>query len=337
MKRILKDLAFSLIFLLFVLTLVEVAARVLGKEEPPGWDFYAIRGLDEMTIGGQGETVYRKDEDLLWTLKPNYTGYRSYVSNIFPITVENRSYKIAINSYGFRGDEIDLQKAKNQFVILCAGDSVTFGVNADQELTYPAQLQKKLDQLHPGRFLVLNAGVPGYTSLQGRMLLEKMPFPVRPNLILVGYGHNDGFLNLPNFERMRALLAEQGVLRFVKKWLNRSRAYRMYKNFLLSYKNQPPPGGGSPTYENYIRIIDWARAHQMEVWLLAMNNLPIYGEVQKAAQDKKVQWVDFNALFSQNGGEALMSEGIHPNEKGYEFMAGVLAEKIQKEYGASAR
>ena len=47
-------------------------------------------------------------------------------------------------------------------IILCIGDSVTFGLGAPMGFSYPAQLQKMLDESDPkSKFTVINRGRPG--------------------------------------------------------------------------------------------------------------------------------------------------------------------------------
>jgi lysophospholipase L1-like esterase len=79
--------------------------------------------------------------------------------------------------------------------ILALGDSSTYGVNSEHP--WPAQLQERLDRrFGAGRFEVINLGVPGYTSLQGRRLLETRGARLQPDLVVVYFGWNDHLLAL---------------------------------------------------------------------------------------------------------------------------------------------
>src|SRR5215467_5231062 len=60
-----------------------------------------------------------------------------------------------VNDLGLRGDSVDLA---GKHVILCLGDSVTYGFGVDDGHTYPAELQRALDQTAPGQYAVLNGG-----------------------------------------------------------------------------------------------------------------------------------------------------------------------------------
>ena len=79
---------------------------------------------------------------------------------------------------GFRTHEF-APKRPGVYRILALGDSCTFGQLQRGELygyvsnPYPLALEKLLaDRVGPGRFEVFNAGIPGYNSYQGLMLLR---------------------------------------------------------------------------------------------------------------------------------------------------------------------
>lgn len=77
--------------------------------------------------------------------------------------------------------------------ILCVGDSYTFGLGAPEpaEQSYPAQLQRRLDERAPGRWRVVSDAWPGRNS---RELLLRLPAQLerhRPEVVLVLIGMND--------------------------------------------------------------------------------------------------------------------------------------------------
>ena len=94
------------------------------------------------------------------------------------------------NSHGFYGPEFDVEKEPGVFRIVCLGDSCThFGPDS-----YPDMLRVYLDGTAPGKFEVINAGVIGYTSFQGRRLLESEVLDWSPDLVTVYFGWNDHWL-----------------------------------------------------------------------------------------------------------------------------------------------
>jgi acyl-CoA thioesterase-1 len=80
-------------------------------------------------------------------------------------------------------------------VIVAFGDSLTAGRGVDPEQNYPSQLQRKLDA-EGYRYRVVNAGVSGDTSAQGLDRLAAIR-DLRPSIVIVELGANDGLRGLP--------------------------------------------------------------------------------------------------------------------------------------------
>jgi lysophospholipase L1-like esterase len=100
---------------------------------------------------------------------------------------DSPTWTIALNSRGYRTGEFARAKAPGVLRIACVGDSWTFGMNVDQDRTYPSRLAADLG----ARAEVLNFGVLGYSSFQGRRLLESRVLDLHPDVVLIGFGMND--------------------------------------------------------------------------------------------------------------------------------------------------
>ncbi len=102
-----------------------------------------------------------------------------------------------LNALGTRGPLLD---PSARFRIIALGDSVAFGFiygGPDQDQIflrqpYPAVLQELVDQRYgPHAVSILNAGVCGYNTYQGIMLLRTRLRRIPTDLLIVQYGWND--------------------------------------------------------------------------------------------------------------------------------------------------
>jgi len=97
------------------------------------------------------------------------------------------------NALGFRGPEISEAKRPGTMRVFCLGDSSTYGFSISRdEATWPARLQLYLSSnAKPGRFEVINAGAPGYSSFESLSMLEYRGLDLQPDVVVVYLGFND--------------------------------------------------------------------------------------------------------------------------------------------------
>lgn len=78
--------------------------------------------------------------------------------------------------------------------VVCFGASTTYGSASSDRATrsYPALLQGLLDDSRgPGRFKVINEGIPGESTREGLARLDKLLADEKPAWVLIQYGTND--------------------------------------------------------------------------------------------------------------------------------------------------
>ena len=171
-------LAGSVVFALF---LVELALRWVGYDYQP----LAIHAANVDTRGSLmfEESYFEYDPNLIWRPRP---GYRIF------------------NQQGFRGSELPVRKPNNAYWIFTVGDSNTLGWRGERDANWPASLHAFLRR-DSDRFEVVNAGVWGYSTYQGRFRLKEA-LAYRPNMVLVSFGSNDAILaRVPDHEYVESL------------------------------------------------------------------------------------------------------------------------------------
>lgn len=113
------------------------------------------------------------------------------------------------------GGETQWQRGDADAVVLCIGDSFTFGLHASTpEHSYPAIAQRLVGDFAE-RVAVVNEGVPGRTS---RELLERLPQQLRryrPDVVCVLVGTNDFYFRPARLPEASAEAADGG---FVWRW-----------------------------------------------------------------------------------------------------------------------
>lgn len=141
------------------------------------------------------------------------------------------TFRMRSNDAGFRDDPF-APRRPGTVRIVTIGDSSTFGWGAEREDTYQALLMERLERSQPGRFEVLNLGIPGHNSRHGVGMLEHYALPLEPDLLIVAFGANDPRL-VPN-PTAATLDAHDTWLAGVRFALLELDTYRLLRKLVLS-------------------------------------------------------------------------------------------------------
>lgn len=101
--------------------------------------------------------------------------------------------------------------ADTRKVIVCFGDSLTAGYGVDPDLSYPADLQRDLDA-KGYKYRVVNMGVSGETTKDALSRVARV-LALKPELVVVEFGGNDGLRGLPISTTQQNLDAIVGALK----------------------------------------------------------------------------------------------------------------------------
>jgi lysophospholipase L1-like esterase len=219
--------------------LLDLSPSAVGQPSVPAWLDRSILVKDARWMERLAEApgdlqayygTYRWDRHLFYRFRPDVVV--PLTDALAPPSIRPRTrWILRTNSRGFPGPDFAPGPHPGIYRIVALGDSSTFGWGVDAREAYPAVLGEELRRRHPGRAIeVVNLGVCGYSSLQGRVLLEREALAWRPDLVTLSYGSND-WSKVPEPFHVTQERNEgwTGALRAI---LHRSRAYEIYASLL---------------------------------------------------------------------------------------------------------
>lgn len=226
---------FGICFGVFMLFCLEGAARV----------FYTPSLLDNIMV------VLKQDERLLWRQKPGLD------------TVFERA-RICTDKNGFRigaaGQKTPAKNTPGQSagkLIVCMGASPDFGWGVEFENIYSTLLEGKLKNAGHPDVRVLNVAGIGYSSWQGKRLLEDKILDLKPDIVTIPFVIND--IDKYRFFRSepvpdKNLKPLPGWLVWSKNMADKSMFFHMFSRLLFRlrwskggvWKNSAPGDGKKP-------------------------------------------------------------------------------------------
>ena len=201
----------------------------------------------------------------------------SYQIKYSPERIEpNQNYQtININSFGFRGKEISLEKPENTFRIFALGGSTMYGVGSTSDIkTIPGYLQQKFDEkVFSKKIEVINAGISDGWSHTETNLVKITLLDFNPDLLIVYDGWNDA-QNIENFPDNKI---HEKISLWVNKW-NEICEIGKQKNFQTIITIQPLVGTGNKTlsdeeYRNFLELQKTNVLPRLEMFAMALNEL----------------------------------------------------------------
>lgn len=293
------------------LAVLEVAAG-LGLP-PTGKSFIAPYEFDKSRFD---HPLFAPDPLLFWRLRPGAT-----------MSDED----LRVNRDGLRGPELG-EKRADTLRLACLGDSTTFGFKVAEADSYPARLAQLLAEDY--RVEVLNAGVPGYSTLQGLRFLEREVLTLRPDVLVVGLGANDLLEAAKPDSRQRLYHPLTFALR---NWLLRRNLTRLLAGW---FGDAPPENDGQTTRvpelettDNLRSIAAQAKAHGAEAFFF----LPVYAgspdlTLHGILLPEAVATIDVAGAFIAAAGADPLFAGdlLHPTPAGYRVLAEAVADGLRR-------
>jgi lysophospholipase L1-like esterase len=118
--------------------------------------------------------------------------------------------------------------------VLAIGNSCTFGWGVEENSIWTRQLETILRKELPFQSIeVINAGVPGYSSLQGKRYFQNELVELKPKLLLIMFGWNDQWTAGKNGSD-KDLPEAPAVLIAAQNLFNRLKVYEFLRKIILS-------------------------------------------------------------------------------------------------------
>lgn len=324
-KRVLAGITVAL--LLFCI--VEITLRLFGyrqaAQKMPSMRFNSDMGFAiKDGVIPKDHFLFERDPYLFWKLR-NMPGDDFH----------------SVNSQGFRGQAISLRKASNTYRIFCLGDSCTFGLGVKYCEAYPFLLKGLLNKGSRGaRYEVVNAGVPGYSSLQGLRCLERDILKYRPDLIIVFFGWNDISPAISYADKEQRM--PNGVILSIDSFMRHSKVYQLLDDIIEYLSNKARSLSVPKTrnkaqivrvseedfVKNLTRIYEIGRQNGFKVIFLnepSRDFIPqSYGSsIKELCREKNICFLDLQDKFNSSGiamGK-LFNDVIHTTKTGNQLIA----------------
>lgn len=325
---------------------VELGVRSLLPPVTSREFFLALFGDPPDRTPPDRQPLFEGDPVLFWRLRPNAD------RAIWDFTV------VSTNAQGLRHDRPIVDKPRGRFRIVCVGDSVTFGYRIPlvfpdapdaydrNDAPYPARLERLLREQHPDRdFEVIALAVPGYSSFQGRLLLEQTIEWLEPDVVILCFGFNDVALRA---QPDALVMAPDVVSTALRRVMSSSQALLHLWRWSTAHTAgaddapvvAPDPPGPRVSRLDYVTNMDamaeLAREHRAKVLVVGAvyrdrttnpgeaQRMSIYrGTLAEAMRQTDVPYLEI-AELTENAAPAnaeLFGEHIHPSSNGHQRMA----------------
>lgn len=247
------------------------------------------------------------------------------------------------NSQGYSGKELEKHKSLQEVRILALGDSNTLGWAGKDGPNWPRYLEELLRGSHK-KAAVINAGVWGYSSLQGlRRFKETLSF--QPDMVLVSFGANDAHKVAISDEEF-----VNSVLSGYQGFLYESKIGQLLIavwHTLFALRHEPAEEGlvhrvSLRSYEeNLSEIVELSRKHGLKCVLLTR---PFIGEspnklwwknfahgyvdaTREVGKRYEVPVIDIQARFKDKG--EYFEDESHFNEAGHRLAAKIIYDEVK--------
>ena len=284
--------------------------------ENPRWEFLRTN----LSIFPGTEKLFEPDRKLFWRLKSNLRDVQAAER------LPHGEWRFSVSTDG-HGRRRSSGPKSPRHKILFLGDSCTFGIPVNDNETFPALIEKRMEEIES-----INAGVPGYSAFQGRLLLEGMDSSFTPDVVVITFWPNDRSIwdHLGDAEHQEFIAAQE------------SKEFSRYQIIRLLRRAAPgdrPRLTEAEFAEELRRMIRWSRARGTEpvlqVWptrrqMTSLSEVDYQDLLRRIAREDRVRIIDLVPVFRARDDGGLFVDNIHASKAGYALVAETLASMLKE-------
>ncbi len=252
MKISKKNILFSAAAVILFFLILELSFRLI---------LFIIEDKVKVEFNKDGNPLFKATSD-------DYLGYKMNPESSIPGILE-------INSFGYMGKEVTLNKPTNTYRIITLGGSSTAGYQVWPEFSYSSIFEHLLKNNPPSENLnyeVINGGVGGYTSIQAYRSLVRDLIKFDPDLVIWMSGWND-------LQQSYNKKWHPSILLQKKSKLSKLATYKIIKIFLERFHLFPKAKTQHGTFnqeaysyykQNIENTITFLKEKNIDIWLLSL-------------------------------------------------------------------
>jgi lysophospholipase L1-like esterase len=303
--------------LLFVLIPISVRHGFAQETSNPRWEFLRTN----LDVFPGTEKLFESDTKLFWRLRPNLKSVP--VAERLP----EKEFQFSVSTDA-KGRRFIPQPGAVRHTVLFLGDSCTFGIPVNDNETFPALVQKRMEGIQS-----INAGVPGYSAFQGRLFLEGIDSAFRPDVVVVTFWPNDRSVwdHLGDAEHQELIAAEQS---------GEFSRYRIVRLLRRATPGKRPRLTDEEFADQIRQILRWCRERNskpiLQIWparqqMATTDEIDQQQILRKIATEDRVPVVDLVPLFRQRRDSILFVDSVHATKEGYTLVADALVPVIRQQ------
>lgn len=284
--------------------LLFIVAVCLAQDSNPRFEFLRMN----LEVFPGTDKIFEADWTLFWRLKPNLNGVRAAEK------LPGRTFPFLVSTDA-AGRRVTPNAPPGAPSVVFLGDSCTFGIPVSDDASFPSVVGKALG------IKAINAGVPGYTAFQGRLVLDNLK--EKPNAVVItfwpnGLGVWDHLSDREHFDLLAARRANEfstvnltRILRRATPGTTTRLSEEEFEAQLSASIDRSRQIGADPV------LVIWPFLGQME----NEPENPRQTIIRKVAAAKGVTAVDLAPGFRRRGGKRLFADRVHATSDGYQAAA----------------